>query len=74
MCKWDEGLFMYSVVGRGFLIGEESKNIAFFFNFFFTKQCFTLFAEHRLKVLDVDALVSEAVQAHENGETMTVQV
>lgn len=29
--------------------------------------------EHRLKVLDVDALVSEAVQAHENGETMTVQ-
>ncbi|XP_065923215.1 sperm flagellar protein 2 isoform X5 [Magallana gigas] len=29
--------------------------------------------EHRLKVLDVDALVSEAVQAHENGETMIVQ-
>lgn len=25
-------------------------------------------------MLDVDALVSEAVQAHENGETMIVQV
>nr|XP_022317151.1 sperm flagellar protein 2-like isoform X9 [Crassostrea virginica] len=29
--------------------------------------------EHRLRVLDVDTLVSEAVQAHENGETMAVQ-
>ncbi|XP_048761563.2 sperm flagellar protein 2-like isoform X3 [Ostrea edulis] len=29
--------------------------------------------EHRLQVLDVDTLVSEAVQAHENGETMAVQ-
>lgn len=33
-----------------------------------------MLVEHRLKVLDVDALVSEAVQAHENGETMIVQV
>lgn len=60
---WDVGFFLF---------GEESKNIVIFI--FFSKQYFTLFAEHRLKVLDVDALVSEAVQAHENGETMTVQV
>lgn len=65
------GWFMYSVVGCGyffFLLGEGLRTI-----FFFTIYC-SLFVEHRLKVLDVDALVSEAVQAHENGETMTVQV
>lgn len=58
---WDVGIIF-------FFNGGGAKN-----NFFFTIYC-SLFVEHRLKVLDVDALVSEAVQAHENGETMTVQV
>lgn len=64
---WDRFCILLWDVGIFFLLGEGLRTI------FFTIYC-SLFVEHRLKVLDVDALVSEAVQAHENGETMTVQV
>lgn len=68
--EWMDGTVFVFCCGMWvffFLLGEGLRTF-FFYNILF------LFVEHRLKVLDVDALVSEAVQAHENGETMTVQV
>lgn len=35
---------------------------------------FCCFVEHRLKVLIVDDLVAEAVEAHKNGEVEEVEV
>lgn len=40
----------------------------------FCTQSPTLFAAHRIEILNVDSLVEEALEAHKNGEIVEIEV